>query len=175
MKGVRIGADSGGTWVLTSELVLSAPLEDVFRFFSDAYNLELLTPPWLRFSVLTPPPIAMGVGTSIDYRLRVRGLPLRWRSEITAWEPPWRFVDEQRRGPYRLWRHEHAFRELDGATLVADRVEYAAPLGPLVNELFVSRDLTRIFEFRRTALAGVFGAGPSPVEHSSRSLACRDG
>jgi ligand-binding SRPBCC domain-containing protein len=164
---VRIGGPRRGTWILTSEIELPVPIEAVFRFFSDARNLERLTPPWLRFAVVTPAPIEMLAGTRIDYHLRIRGVPIRWQSEITVWEPPLRFVDEQRRGPYRLWRHEHAFRDCDGTTLVADRVEYAAPLGRLVNELFVARDLRQIFAFRGGALADMF-AGPKPRLSSVR-------
>ena len=80
-----------------SAVWLPRPLDEVFAFFSDAHNLEVLTPPWLRFEVLTPRPINLAVGVTIDYRLRVRGLPLRWRSEIAVWEPPVRFVDEHER------------------------------------------------------------------------------
>jgi ligand-binding SRPBCC domain-containing protein len=173
---VRIEPVSGDRWILTSELELPAPLDEVFGFFSNAHNLERLTPAWLRFSVLTSAPISMHAGTRIDYRLRVRGLPIHWQSEITSWEPPWGFVDEQRRGPYRFWRHEHAFRDLGPTTLVADRVEYAAPLGRLTNGLVVARDLRRIFEFRRTALARAFDPTARPrlgaVKDSSRSIAC---
>ncbi|MGB9275140.1 MAG: SRPBCC family protein [Terrimicrobiaceae bacterium] len=96
------------------ELWLPRPLGEVFSFFADAGNLELLTPPQLNFHILTPCPLEMRVGLLIEYRLRVRGIPLRWQSEITAWEPPHRFVDEERRGPYRLWQHEHLFEERDG-------------------------------------------------------------
>ena len=96
---------------IESDVRLAAPLESVFAFFSDAANLELLTPGWLHFRILSPLPLAMAVGTRIDYRLRLRGVPIRWQSEITAWEPPCRFVDEQRRGPYRVWIHEHRFAE----------------------------------------------------------------
>ena len=104
------------TFTLTNELWLPHQPQDVFPFFADAFNLERLTPPSLGFRVLTPPPIEMKVGTLIDYRVRLRGVPMRWQSEITAWEPPHRFVDEQRRGPYRLWIHEHTFTSQDGGT-----------------------------------------------------------
>lgn len=146
-----------GTYFIETDIVVGRPIEDVFAFFADAGNLERLTPPWLRFEILTPRPIAMRVGALIDYRLRVRGLPLRWRSEITAWEPPYRFVDEQRRGPYRLWIHEHTFETVDGGTRVRDRVEYAAPGGWIVQRLFVGPDLKRIFDYRTEALGRVFG------------------
>jgi ligand-binding SRPBCC domain-containing protein len=122
--------------------------EEVFSFFSDALNLELITPPWLRFKVLTVSPIEMKEGTVIDYRLRLRGIPLRWQSQITVWEPPHRFVDQQRRGPYRLWVHEHTFVESEGGTLARDRVEYAVPGGALVQKLFVEPELKKIFAYR---------------------------
>ena len=102
----------------TSETWLARPRAGVFEFFADAANLERLTPPWLGFEILTPRPIAMRVGALIDYRLRVHRIPLRWRTEITAWEPPVSFVDEQLRGPYRLWHHTHTFTEQAGGTAV---------------------------------------------------------
>jgi ligand-binding SRPBCC domain-containing protein len=149
---------------LLSSVRLDAPLGEVFSFFADARNLEALTPPWLRFEVLTPSPIEMRAGTLIDYRLRVHGVPLRWRSGITVWEPPHRFMDEQRRGPYRLWRHHHRFAAEGERTLVEDDVAYAAPGGALVERLFVNRDLARIFAFRRQALLDRFPtrSGTSP-------------
>jgi ligand-binding SRPBCC domain-containing protein len=143
---------------LQSSVRLGAPLAEVFPFFADARNLEALTPPWLRFEILAPGPIEMRLGTIIDYRLRVHGLPLRWRSEITAWDPPHLFVDEQRRGPYRLWRHTHRFTADGDGTLVEDEVEYAVPGGALVDALLVRRDLDRIFRFRRDVLRERFGA-----------------
>lgn len=145
---------------LRSELWLPRPLSEVFPFFADARNLQRITPPWLSFEVLTPAPIEMRPGTRIDYRLRVHGVPLRWQSEITAWEPPYRFVDEQRRGPYRLWHHEHTFREQNGGTLCGDVVQYASrggPLRPLIEALFVRRDVDRIFRYRREVLEREFG------------------
>lgn len=139
---------------------LPRPLSEVFPFFSDAYNLETLTPPWLKFEVLTPRPIEMAAGAIIDYRLKVRGLPMRWKSEITAWEPPYRFVDEQRRGPYSLWVHEHRFREEDGYTIAEDSIRYAVPGGALIHSLFVRRDVEKIFAFRRQKMQELFGATP---------------
>ena len=139
-----------------TELTLPAPLADVFDFFSAANNLEKLTPPWLRFEILTEGPIAMAPGTLIDYRIRWRGIPLRWRTKIEAWEPPHRFVDLQIRGPYRLWRHEHVFVERNDDTSVIDRVEYAPFGGALVQRLLVARDVERIFAYRHAVLSSQF-------------------
>jgi ligand-binding SRPBCC domain-containing protein len=146
------------THTLRSEIWLPRQPGDVFPFFADARNLQRITPPRLRFEVVTPGEITMKTGTLIDYRLRVRGLPIRWQSEITAWEPPFRFADEQRRGPYRLWVHEHRFMEKDGGTLCIDDVRYAVPGGSIVNALFVGRDVRTIFEFRARALKAIFAA-----------------
>ena len=132
--------------------------EKMFDFFSRAENLELLTPPWLSFNVVTPTPIRMCEGALIDYRLRVRGIPLRWRSEITVWDPPYRFVDVQLRGPYRMWHHEHRFTEVEGGTRVEDRVKYAVLGGSLVNKLFVAPDVRRIFDYRTQRLRELFEA-----------------
>jgi ligand-binding SRPBCC domain-containing protein len=131
--------------------------EDVFQFFADAGNLEELTPPFLNFHILTPRPIAMRIGARIEYRLKLHGLPLRWESEITAWNPPARFVDEQRRGPYRSWIHTHEFIERDGGTEVRDEVRYAVFGGRLADRLFVRRDVRKIFEYRALKLRGRFG------------------
>lgn len=133
------------------------PLEKVFPFFADAANLQLITPPWLNFEIATPQPIEMAVGTMIDYRLRIRGIPARWRSEITEWEPPRRFVDEQRRGPYRLWRHEHTFEARDGGTLCRDHVKYAVPFDFLTHRWLVRPDIERIFAWRTMKLTERFG------------------
>ena len=148
---------------LSSTVRLAAPLAEVFAFFVDARNLELLTPGWLRFQVSATPPPAMAAGTRIDYRLRLHGVPVRWQSEITAWEPPFRFVDEQRRGPYRVWIHEHRFaveRRTDGSEVVvaSDKVDYAVPGGRLANRLLVAGDLRRIFAYRAERLAERFGS-----------------
>lgn len=139
-----------------SELWLPRPVDEVFPFFADAFNLERITPSWLRFQVLTPGPIRMGEGTLIDYRLRVHGVPMRWRTRINAWEPMRRFVDEQLRGPYRQWIHEHAFEPRDGGTLTRDVVHYDVWGGRLIQTIFVRRDVERIFAYREKRLREIF-------------------
>lgn len=141
---------------------LARPVEEVFPFFADARNLQAITPPWLDFQVLTPGPVEMRAGALIDYKLRIRGVPLRWRTHIKEWVPPHRFVDEQVRGPYRQWIHEHTFTARDGGTLARDVVHYAVPGGALVDRLFVRRDVERIFAFRRATLARRFGGHSGP-------------
>lgn len=143
---------------LASQLWLPQKVSEVFPIFADAANLELLTPPWLRFEIVTPRPVHMQAGTRIDYRLRVHGIPLRWRSEITVWEPPFLFTDEQLQGPYRLWKHDHIFCEKDGGTLCIDSIQYAVAGGALIDRLFVRRDLEKIFQFRRGQLSKIFSA-----------------
>ncbi len=159
MSHIKIRPDpqSRGTYLLTTEQWFPRPCEEVFEFFSDAANLESITPPWLRFHVLTPRPIDVREGTLIDYKLRLHFVPIRWRTEIAAWEPPFRFIDRQLRGPYRLWVHEHTFEEHQGGTLARDRVEYQVPGGRLIHTLLVRPDLMRIFAFRRKVLADRLG------------------
>jgi ligand-binding SRPBCC domain-containing protein len=138
------------------------PLEETFELFADAFALERITPPWLRFEVTTPGPIAMQKGTLLEYRLRLHRVPLRWRTRIDEWEPPHRFVDVQPRGPYRLWHHSHEFAESLGGTEIVDRVRYAMPLGPLgelAHAIFVREDLRRIFDYRRAAVEQLLGDG----------------
>ncbi len=140
------------THVFETELWLPVPRAKVFPFFSDARNLETITPPWLNFQILTPGEIPMRVGALIDYQIRIHGWPVCWRTEITGWNPPFSFCDEQRRGPYRLWRHTHTFVEKTGGTLCRDRVEYVVPGGRLINWLFVRHDVEKIFTYRTDAL-----------------------
>ena len=148
---------------LQHKLWIPRPLAEVFPFFADAGNLELFTPPWMRFHIVTPRPIAMRVGALIDYRLRVRGLPLRWQSEITAWEPPHRFADVQRRGPYRLWHHEHRFEPRNGGTLCIDHVRYAVPFDFIAQRFIVGPDIARIFAFREEKLRTTFSGKAAAV------------
>ena len=162
---------------LDTWLWLPLPRPEVFAFFADAKNLERITPSFLAFRILTPMPLDMRSGTLIDYRVGVRGLQMKWRSQITTWEPPARFADVQVRGPYREWTHTHAFDERDGGTLVIDSVRYAlrgpGVIGNVVNRLLVAPDLTRIFAFRHEALEDAFGvrghakAGPVTINRES--------
>ncbi len=149
------------TYRLSTWLWLPLPRTDVFTFFADATNLERITPPMLSFKVLTALPIQMHPGTLIDYRIGLRGIPMRWRTEITAWDPPTRFADTQVRGPYREWVHTHTFEDEDGGTLMRDEVRYQVPgptlLGRLAHACVVRRDVTRIFEFRHLALQQALG------------------
>jgi ligand-binding SRPBCC domain-containing protein len=140
---------------------LEVPLERVFDFFAQAANLEAITPPWLSFTVITPAPIAMEAGALIDYRLKLHGVPIRWRTRIASWEPPSRFVDVQIRGPYALWEHTHTFeRDGEHAVFIGDHVRYALPFGPfgeLAHALFVRRDIERIFDHRQRVVAQLLG------------------
>ena len=149
-------------FTLAAEQRLPLPPAELFPFFADAHNLEQITPPWLHFRVLTPAPIAIGEGTLIRYRLRLHGVPLSWLTRITAWDPPRGFVDEQLRGPYRLWRHRHTFEHDGDGTVARDRVDYALRGGDLLQDiaqsLLVRRDLERIFTYRGERLAELYSA-----------------
>lgn len=139
--------------------VIPASRARVFEFFSAAENLERLTPPFLKFQILSQLPIAMKRGQHIEYRIALGGLPMKWLTEISVWEPNERFVDEQLRGPYRYWHHLHEFRDVEGGTEMRDVVHYELPLGPLglvAHALVIQRLLTRIFEFRYAAVAAAF-------------------
>ena len=143
--------------ILERVQILPRPRDEVFAFFEDARNLEAITPPFLRFRVVTPGPIAMRAGALIEYRLSLFGAPFGWQTEIEVYEPTRRFVDRQLRGPYRVWRHTHEFEDVAGGTRMADHVEYELPLGPLgdiAHALFVKRTVAKIFDYR----AEVIGA-----------------
>jgi ligand-binding SRPBCC domain-containing protein len=131
----------------------------VFEFFSAARNLELLTPPFLNFRIVTPEPIQMRHKAHIEYRIALGGVPMRWLTEISVWEPNERFVDLQLSGPYRYWHHFHEFRDSPHGTEMRDVVDYELPfgtLGALAHSLFVKRTLQSVFEYRREAIARVF-------------------
>jgi ligand-binding SRPBCC domain-containing protein len=135
---------------LETSVELSKPLEKVFDFFSKAENLEVLTPEYLNFKILTPLPITMNEGRLIDYQIRLFGIPIRWRTEIKQWNPPHSFMDTQLKGPYLLWEHTHSFESLgERGTRMIDVVEYSVPGGMLIDFLFVRKKLLAIFNFRR--------------------------
>lgn len=147
------------THVLERVQTLPRPTEEVFPFFADAFNLEAITPAFLHFRILTPRPVTMTAGTLIDYRLRLFGVPIRWRTRIEEFDPPRGFVDVQVRGPYRLWHHTHEFTPVSGGTRMRDVVRYAIPFGPLgtlAHALVVGRTLDRIFDFRRRHIEEIF-------------------
>jgi len=139
------------TYLLQCEQWVPIPIEEMFAFFSDARNLEAITPPWLNFSVLSPGRIQMARGAHIQYRLSWHGIPLRWETAITRWNPPHVFEDVQLSGPYRLWHHTHSFESVDGGTRMTDVVRYALPLGIFgraAHAIAVRRNLEQIFAYR---------------------------
>ena len=155
------------TYWLRKTIWLPQPRAKVFEFFSNPGNLDRLTPAWLNFAILTPASSKMKQGSLLDYRLRIRGIPIRWQSEIAVWEPPHRFVDRQTKGPYSLWVHEHIFEEHDNGTLVGDNVEYAVPGGRIVQKFLVAPDIERIFDYRHKILEELFN--PAKITRSQRS------
>jgi ligand-binding SRPBCC domain-containing protein len=148
--------------VLTREQLVPVGADQAFAFFSDVFNLEQITPPWLRFRIATPRPIEMARGARIECRLTLHRVSLRWLTEIAEWEQGRRFVDVQLRGPFRMWEHTHTFEPAREGTLIRDRVRYALPYGPLgavAHAAFVRRDLAAIFEYRRAAVEPRLRAG----------------
>jgi ligand-binding SRPBCC domain-containing protein len=145
--------------LLKLETLVPRPRDEVFAFFAAAGNLERITPPELRFRILTPLPVRMAAGTLIDYRLRLFGLPFRWRTRISRWDPPLAFVDEQLSGPYREWVHTHAFHEVEGGTRVSDEVRWRLPFFPLGEVAYpvVRLQLRRIFAYRGRRLRELLG------------------
>lgn len=144
--------------LITQDLPSARP--EVFRFFADPANLQRLTPPWLRFKVVSPEPLPRGEGAVFEYRLRVRGLSIRWRTLIESYEEGSRFVDRQIAGPYGLWHHTHLFEDLPGGgTRITDRVRYRVGwgfIGRLITAVWVRKDIDRIFAYRKRVLAELF-------------------
>ena len=159
--------------VLQQEQFVARPRDEVFAFFSEAANLERITPPSLRFVIKTRGPIEMQAGTLIDYEIALWSVGFHWQTRIELFEPTFRFVDVQLQGPYRSWRHTHEFADTVGGTIVRDRVEYELPLGPLgeiARILFVDRQLRSIFGFRREVIGEIFGArGVAPARFPPNS------
>ena len=143
-------------FVLERSVIISRTKDELFSFFARAENLNLITPPWLNFQLLTPGPIQMNKGTKLRYRVRLHMIPIRWESEIIVWDPPNEFCDVQKKGPYRKWIHSHTFESHNEGTVMKDRVLYQVFGGRLVNWAFVSKDLTRIFDYRRAKILELF-------------------
>lgn len=161
-------------FTIDTQQTLLAPIDRVFAFFERPENLEVITPPFLRFRITSPRPIEMRVGALIDYRLTVRAVPIRWRTEITEYDPPRRFVDVQLKGPYRLWHHTHTFERVlpsggqPERVIMRDRVLYLLPrvaidpVATMVNALLVRPDLERVFAYRARKVAELLGQSPLP-------------
>lgn len=148
--------------ILETTTIIKKPLNEVFDFFSKAENLNKITPPEVHFTILTPLPIKMFPGTLIDYRIKLNGIPMKWRTKISVWDAPHQFVDEQIKGPYVRWHHTHSFKDLgNGTTEMTDRVEYLSPgwiFEPLINWLFVGKKVEGIFKYREQQLQQLFGS-----------------
>jgi len=146
-------------YTIDRELVVKRPISEVFEFFSDAFNLEAITPPNVSFHVITPPPIDLKAGALIDYKLRVNAIPLSWTTRIEVWNPPFGFSDIQLRGPYKLWHHTHTFVETGDGTRMTDHVDYELPLGflgDLAHRWWVRRDIEAIFAYRESIIRDRF-------------------
>ena len=146
-------------YILEREQIVKRPRAEVFRFFADAANLEKITPPELNFHIITPQPIDVRKGALIDYRLKLRGIPLTWKTEITEWNPPHDFVDTALQSPYKQWIHLHTFEDgAPGETIMKDVVRYRLPLEPLgdIAHFYVRKELRYIFDYRYQAIEEIF-------------------
>ena len=144
---------------ITRETKVDKNIDEVFEFFGKAENLNIITPPELNFKITTPQPIVMNKGTLIDYKIKLNGISFKWKTEITLWEPPYRFVDSQIKGPYRVWIHEHVFVSQNDSTVVKDIVSYLPPgwfFEPLINMLIVKKKLEHIFDYRQNKIKAIF-------------------
>ncbi|MFG0257869.1 MAG: SRPBCC family protein [Phycisphaerales bacterium JB043] len=156
-----------GAFLLRAAQDVQGSLEDVFAFFEDPRNLERITPPLLRFRIIDPGSVHIHEGALINYRLRVRGIPIRWRTRITNWNPPHSFTDIQERGPYRLWEHTHTFEQLPRNTVrCSDAIRYKVLTGPIANTLIVRNDLKKIFTHRQRIIAQHFAQQATPSDQA---------
>ncbi len=153
---IKYTKSESGDFQLQTYQLIRRPLSEVFDFFSKAENLEILTPSFLNFKTITPTPIKMAVGTIIEYKIMLRVIPLKWRSRISIWDPPHKFMDIQLKGPYLKWEHLHTFAEHPDGTVVEDTVSYRVLGGFLIEKLFVRPDLNKIFTFRHSKLEELF-------------------
>lgn len=163
------------TYILQRSQIINRSKSETFDFFSDAFNLERITPPFLRFKILTPRPIVMEKGRLIEYQLSLFGVPFKWKTIIEEWSPETHFVDRQLKGPYLLWHHTHTFEEIGvGRILMKDIVRYRIPFGPfglLAHWLFVERMLTKIFDYRAVSTAELLNGTPRVEAPTADELA----
>jgi ligand-binding SRPBCC domain-containing protein len=148
-----------GEHILEREQIIKRPREEVFAFFADAGNLGKITPPELNFHIITTQPIDIKKGALIDYRLKLRGVPITWKTEITEWNPPFSFTDSALKSPYRQWIHRHTFEETQaGETIMRDIVRYRLPLEPLgdLAHFYVRKELKYIFDYRYKVIEEIF-------------------
>lgn len=158
--------------IKTSQFI-KRPLAEVFEFFSRPENLAQVTPAKLHFRILTPQPLEMKQGAVIDYTIKLFKIFVHWRTLITAFEPPYRFVDEQIKGPYSYWHHNHIFKEVNGGVEIQDTVSYSIPfglLGKLLHAVWIKRDLEGIFEYRKNVIDRIFSRNTdnSQLSHSKK-------
>ena len=163
------------TYILQRSQIINRSKSETFDFFSDAFNLERITPPFLRFKILTPPPIVMEKGQLIEYQLSLFGVPFKWKTIIEEWSPEPHFVDRQLKGPYSLWHHTHTFEEVgNGRILMKDIVRYRIPFGPfgiIAHWLFVERMLNKIFDYRAVTTAELLNGTPRVEAPTADELA----
>jgi ligand-binding SRPBCC domain-containing protein len=147
--------------IFEDEFLVDVSIDQVFDFFSKAENLEKITPPFLKFKIMTKKPINLKQGTIIDYKLNLRKVPFKWKTKITAWDPPYKFEDTQVKGPYKQWIHTHTFKQTEIGTMIKDRIEYRSPgwiFEPIINKLFVRPDIEKIFKYRREQFQRYFNS-----------------
>ena len=149
-------------YTLKKEQIIPRNILDVFGFFSKPENLSVITPSKMGFKILTPSPIEMKEGALIDYTVKIIGLPIRWTTLITKYDPPNLFIDQQLKGPYSMWHHTHNFKKLnDNETLIEDIVIYSVPysfIGGLIHSLYIKRDLEKIFSYRSKKIKEIFNS-----------------
>ncbi|MBZ0180397.1 MAG: SRPBCC family protein [Melioribacteraceae bacterium] len=146
---------------LYREQIVNKPLEEVFAFFEKPENLEVITPKWMKFKIKTPPPLIMKVGAEFDYKIDLMKIPLKWKTIITEYAPPYKFVDVQKKGPYKKWIHTHTFETIGDKTKITDNVDYEIPagiLGSILNKIYIGKTLKAIFDFRETTINRMFNS-----------------
>lgn len=137
------------------EQIVSKNIKEVFEFFEKPENLSVITPNWIKFRIMTKSPLEMKTGAEFDYRIYLMGVPLKWKTVIAKYEPPYKFVDIQKKGPYKLWVHTHTFEAIENGTKITDNIDYelyGGPVGNLINSLYVKHNLKAIFNFRKNKI-----------------------